>query len=123
MNTQQPISTLLSMNKPIEPPPVNSQTTLNHHVQTSSITTNVPSRSSNKSFSNRLGMTIPNQTQNSVIQESKSILSSHEPTSQKSKSSAAVKQSTFSPNDKILNERPLNEISSPSPPKCNFFLN
>ncbi|CAF0984259.1 unnamed protein product [Rotaria sordida] len=126
MNTQQPLSSspLLSMNKPVESPPILPQTTVNHQIQTPVPPTNVPSRSSNKSFSNRLGMVIPpsNQIQNSIVQESKSISPSHQYIPQKTKSPVIVKQPIVVSNNKNQNEPPSNEIS-PSPiPKCKIEL-
>ncbi len=82
------------------------------------------SRSSNKSFSNRLGMMIPsNQIQNLIVQESKSISSAHQYLPQKSKSPIIVKQAIISPNNKNQNESHSNEIlPPPSKPKCKFFF-
>jgi len=129
MNTQQQQqppppsipSSMPSINKPVESPPVLSQTIVNHQIQTTISTTNVLSRSSNKSFSNRLGMMIPsNQTQNSIMQESKSISSTHQYLPQKSKSPVIVKQPTISPINKNQNESRSNEILRPSTPKCKF---
>ena len=126
MNTQQPPPSslsLLSINKPVESPPVLPQTIVNHQIQTSTSTTNMPSRSSNKSFSNRLGMMIPsNQTQNSIVQESKSIPTAHQYIPQKSKSPVIVKQPIISPNNKNQNESHSNEILPPPTPKCKFFF-
>ncbi|CAF2496114.1 unnamed protein product [Rotaria sp. Silwood2] len=129
INTQQPLSSssLLSMNKPVESPPVLPQTTANYQTQTqTSITiTNVSSRSSNKSFSNRLGMMIPpNQVQNSIVQKSKSTSPSHQNILQKTKSPVIVKQQPITPfnNNQNQNEQSSNEII-PSPlPKCKIEL-
>jgi hypothetical protein len=115
-NTQPSV---LPVNKPVEPPPVIPQTTVNHPIQTPISTTNVPLRSSNKSFSNRLGMMMPsNQTQNSVAQESKPIPSAHQYLPPKSKSPVIVKQRTISP----LIHKNQNEISPSAISKCKFFF-
>jgi hypothetical protein len=115
---------LPSINKPVESSPVLPQTIVYHQTQTSTSTTNMQSRSSNKSFSNRLGMMIPsNQIQNLIVQESKSISSAHQYLPQKSKSPIIVKQAIISPNNKNQNESHSNEIlPPPSKPKCKFFF-
>jgi hypothetical protein len=126
MNTKQPSSSssLLSINKPIESPPVVPQTTANHQIQTSIPTTTMLSRSSNKSFSNRLGMMIPsNQTHNSIVQESKPIPTAHQYAPQKPKSPLIAKQPTVSPNNKIQKESRPNEILPSQTPKCKFSVN
>jgi len=127
MNTQQPPPppppSSPSMNKPVESSTVLPKTIVNHQIQTSTSITNVPLRPSNKSFSNRLGMTIPsNQTQNSIVQESKSIPSAHQYLPQKSKSPVIIKQPTISSNNKNQNESHANEILPPSKPKCKFVF-
>ncbi len=129
MNSQQtppppPLPSLLSsINKPVESPPIIPQTTVNHQIETTISTTNVTLRSSNKSFSNRLGMMIPtNQTQNSIVQPSKSIPSAHQYLPQKTKSPVTIKQPTISPNHKNPNESRANEILPSAIPKCKFFF-
>jgi len=120
MNVQQPLSSL-SMNKPVESPPVLPQTIINNQIHPPISTTHVPSRSSNKSFSNRLGMMIPpNQTQNSVVQEPKPIVSCHQYAPQKAKSPVIIKQSTILPNTKNQNQPRSNGILPPSAVKCKF---
>jgi hypothetical protein len=119
LTNTQPLPSVLPVNKPVEPPPVIPQTTVNHPIQIPISTTNVPLRSSNKSFSNRLGMMMPsNQTQNSVVQESKPIPSAHQYLPPKSKSPVIVKQRTISP----LVHKNQNEISPSAISKCKFFF-
>ncbi|CAF3479713.1 unnamed protein product [Rotaria sp. Silwood1] len=127
MNTQQPLlsSSLLSINKPVESLPVPPQTIINYQTQTQTSIpiTNVPSRSSNKSFSNRLGMMIPpNQIQNSIVQESKTISPSHQYLPQKPKSPVIVKQPIVPSNSKNQNEPSPNKISPSSISKCKIEL-
>lgn len=124
MNTQPP-PLVLPINKPVEPPStVIPQTTVNPPIQIPISTTNVPLRSSNKSFSNRLGMMMPlNQIQNSVVQESKSTPSAHQYLPSKPKSPVVVKQPTIPPLiQKNQNESHSNEISPSSISKCKFFF-
>ena len=126
MNIQQlpSSSSLLSVKKPVESPPVIPPAIINHQMQTTSSITNMPSRSSNKSFSNRLGMMIPpNQTQNSIVQESKPVPTAHQYTPQKPKSPVVVKQPVISPIIKNQIEPRSKEILSPRTPKCKFFFN
>jgi hypothetical protein len=113
------------MNKSVESPSVLPQTTVNHQIQMPISTTAMPLRSSNKSFSNRLGMMMSSsQTQNSIVQQSKPISSPHQYIPQKAKSPVIVKQSTtISSNNKNQNELRSNEISPSSLiPKCKLFF-
>ncbi|CAF1252283.1 unnamed protein product [Adineta steineri] len=116
MNIQQPLS--LSRNKSIESPSVLPQPIVNNQIQTPTPTANVPSRSTNKSFSNRLGTTVPsNQSQNSSVQESRPIS-----TSQKPKSPVTVKQSTILSKNKIQNEPISKETLPTTTSKCKIQL-
>jgi hypothetical protein len=64
----------------------------------------------------------PNQTQNSVVQEPKPIVSCHQYVPQKAKSPVIIKQSTILPNTKNQNQPRSNDISPPSAVKCKFFF-
>ncbi|CAF4466313.1 unnamed protein product, partial [Rotaria magnacalcarata] len=129
MNTQQTLlstSSLITTDKPVESSPIPTQTTVNYHTQApvnnqtqTSVpnSTNVQSRSSNKSFSNRLGVMIqPNQTQNSVVQEPKSISPCHQYIPQKTKSPCIVKQPIVVSHDKHQNEISSHTTVPPPPP-------
>lgn len=114
-----------SINKPVESPPALPETIVNHQIQTSMSTSTMQSRSSSKSFSNRLGMMMPsNQTQNSILQEQKPIPSPHQylPQKSKSKSPIIVKQQTISSNNKKQNELQSNEHVLPCTHKCKFLF-
>ncbi|CAF3111343.1 unnamed protein product [Rotaria socialis] len=129
MSTQQTLlsaSSLITTDKPVESSPIPPQTTVNYHTQApvnnqilTSVpnSTNVQTRSSNKSFSNRLGVMIqPNQTQNSVVQEPKSVSPCHQYIPQKTKSPCIVKQSIVMSHEKHQNEISSHTIVPPPPP-------
>lgn len=133
MNIQQPVpSSLPPVNNSVESLTVASQLTVNYQTQTAAIpktqtpipTTNLSSRSSNKSFSNRLGMmTTPSQTQNSMAQESKPLSPSNQILPQKTRSPVIAKQPTNASTSKNQNESSSNNISSiPPTPKCKNFI-
>lgn len=135
MNTQQTLlstSSCTSTNQPIESPsitqqtPVNypNQTPINYQSQTPIPNTGMTSRSSNKSFSNRLGtIMLSNQIQNSSAQEPKPNVQCHQYIPQTTKSPTPVKQEIVIPVDKHQNASTSNEISTSQPPKpkCKYF--
>lgn len=126
----QPPSSTSSVSKPIEPivvPPP----TMNYPPMSTSTPppSNNPLRSTNKSFSNRLGMIMSsNQSPSSVVQQSKPPSSSaHQyppPPPPKPKSPpVVVKQSAIPSLMTTANESCTNTVSPPSLiPKCKFFL-
>ncbi|UJR28510.1 hypothetical protein I4U23_009748 [Adineta vaga] len=124
MNNQPSLSalssstTFLSKDKPIETSPAVLPSVVNKQIQPVIPTTNVPSRTTTKSFSNRLGMmSTPNHIQTSVVQEVKPI-----PIVQKSKSPVLYKPSTNSFSNKNSIESHINEVSTTSVPKCTIEL-
>lgn len=142
INTQQPLlasSSMSSTNKSIESLPVPPQTTINSQIQPSvnyKISTPLPtvnllSRSSNQSFSNRLGlMMTPNRISNSMVQESKVLSPSQQSISTKIKSLVTIKPLTIIPdNNSKKQSEPLlpitvsEQIIIPSAiPKCKLIL-
>lgn len=133
MNTQQalPVPLSPSTNKLVETLPVIPQTTVNNEVQitvnykmqTPTPNTNGSSRSSNKSFSNRLGMMLPsNQAQNSVVQEPKPVSTLQQYVPPKPKSPAPVKQTTvISYDEKPIETSSSTETLGSSKSKCKFL--
>ena len=84
LQTSQPASSSFHVAKPL-------METATTSVQTPKPPATLPARTSNKSFSNRLGMTLPQTPVNSTVPQSKSIGSLHLLPGPKSKSPVSVK--------------------------------